>query len=202
MISRIRVSVLALAFAVFVVMPAIASAQTPMSIGVKGGVNIAKLNFEDSADEDDLKSLTGAVGGLFLSKQINDTWGWSLEGLFSQKGAKQELGSDDVKFKLTYIDVPLLLSAGPASSGNTRFNVFTGPQVSFNIKAEEEFDGDTVDRDEDVKSTDFGWVLGVGMSSGRFTADARYTLGLSNIADEGDSVKNRVFSVMIGVKLK
>jgi hypothetical protein len=88
------------------------------------------------------------------------------------------------------------------SSTDTRFNVFTGPQVSFNLKAEEEFAGVTTDRDEDVKSTDFGWVLGAGLEKGRITADARYTLGLSNIAEGGNDVKNKAFSVMIGVKLK
>ena len=195
--------VLSLALAAVVLTPIAAAAQTPITFGVKGGVNLATLKFDDTEDDDDLKSLVGAVGGVFLSKSINDTFGFSLEGLFSQKGAKSEFdGEEDGKFKLTYFDVPLLLTAGPASSGNTRFMVFTGPQMSFNIKAESEEDGITEDRDDDVKSTDFGWVLGAGLESGRFTADARYTFGLSNIAEFGVPVKNRVFSVMLGVKLR
>jgi hypothetical protein len=44
--------------------------------------------------------------------------------------------------------------------------------------------------------------LGAGLERGRITADARYTLGLSNINEVGIETKNRVFSVMIGVKLK
>jgi hypothetical protein len=185
-------------------MPAIAAAQNPVSFGVKAGVNMSKFKFEED-DTDDMKSLVGAVGGVFISQSINDMFGWSLEGLFSQKGAKFDDGVDEGKYKLTYIDVPFLLMAGPSSSGNTRFNVFTGPQISFNTKAEIESEDVTIDVDDEVKSTDFGWVLGVGLSSGRITADARYTLGLSNIsegADEGDKVKNRTFSVMIGIKLK
>jgi hypothetical protein len=96
----------------------------------------------------------------------------------------------------------VLLTVGPSSSGTARFNVFTGPQVSFKLNAEAESGGITVDQDDEVKSTDFGWVLGVGVQSGRFSADARYTMGLSNIAQDGDSVKNKAFSVMVGIKLK
>ena len=202
MITRVRASILALAFTAIVTLPAIAEAQSPVTVGVKGGVNIAKLSFDDDEDNEDLKSLVGAVAGLFVGKQFNDTFGFRLEGLFSQKGVKNAEAGDDFKFKLTYVDVPLLLTLGPSSSDDTRFNVFTGPQISFNTKAEDEFLGVTTDRDEDVKSTDFGWVLGAGLEKGRITADARYTLGLSNIAESGTDVKNKVFSVMIGVKLK
>ena len=195
--------VLSLALAGIVFTPIAAAAQSPVTVGVKGGVNIATLKFTGDEDNPDVKSQIGAVGGLFLSKQINDSVGWRLEGLFSQKGAKNaEQSVEDLKFKLTYIDVPLLLTFGPSSSGDSRFNVFTGPQVSFNTKAEQDFNGVKTDLKDEVKSSDFGWVLGAGLEKGRLTADARYTLGLSNIADSGGKVKNRVFAVMIGVKFK
>ena len=205
MTTRVRASILALAFAAIVTLPAVAAAQTPMTFGVKGGVNIATLKFDDVDDEDDedIKSLVGAVGGLFLGKQINDTFGFRIEGLFSQKGARNaEQAVEDFEYKLTYIDVPVLLTLGPASSGDTRFNVFTGPQFSFKTKAEFEENGVDFDADDEVKSNDFGWVLGAGLEKGRITADARYTLGLSNIAEGGGDVKNGVFAVMIGVKFK
>jgi hypothetical protein len=201
MTTRVRASILALAFAAIVTLPAIAAAQTPLTIGVKGGVNIATLKVEDDEDNPDIKSLVGAVGGLFLGQQINDTIGWRVEGLFSQKGAKNAESGPDAKYKLTYVDVPVLLTLGPSSSGDTRFNVFTGPQFSFNTDAKYVLEGQP-DEDLEVKGNDFGWVLGAGLEKGRITADARYTLGLSNIAESGGEAKNRVFSVMIGVKLK
>ena len=201
MTSRVRASILALAFGAILTLPAIAAAQTPLTVGVKGGVNIATLKLEDDEDNPDIKSLVGAVAGLFVGKQINDTFGWRLEGLFSQKGAKDEETGEDAKFKLTYVDVPLLLTLGPSSSSDTRFNVFAGPQLSFNTKAEEEVAGVDFDRDEDVKSTDVGLVLGAGLERGRVTADARYVLGLTEINEGGGGVKNRTFTVMIGIKL-
>ena len=202
MTTRVRASILAIAFAAIVTLPSVAAAQSPVTIGVKGGVNIATLKFDEDEDSEDIKSLIGAVGGLFVGKQINDNFGFRVEGLFSQKGAKNaEQAVEDFKYKLTYIDVPVLLTLGPSSSGDTRFNVFTGPQFSFKTKAEFEENGVDFDADDQVKSSDFGWVLGAGLEKGRVTADARYTLGLSNIAESGD-VKNGVFAVMIGIKLK
>jgi len=200
MTSRVRASILAITFAAILALPSIAAAQSPVTVGVKAGVNFATLSVDED-DDSDVKGLVGAVGGLFVSKSINEKLGWRLEGLFSQKGAKDAEAGDDFKFKLTYIDVPFLLTLGPAGSN---FNFFTGPQVSFNTKAEFTDGTDTLDVKDDVKSTDFGWVIGAGLASGRFSADARYTLGLSNIfsnANDG-SAKNRVFSVMVGVKLK
>ena len=202
MTNRVRASILALAFVAIVTLPTIAAAQTPLTVGVKGGVNIAKVKVEDDEDNPDRKSLVGAVAGLFLGKQINDSIGWRAEGLFSQKGYKNREAGDDLKETLTYVDVPVLLTFGPSSSSDTRFNVFTGPQVSFLIKGEEDFRDVKTDTKDDFKGTDFGWVLGAGLEKGRVTADARYTLGLSNISDFGQDWKNRAFSVMIGVKLK
>ena len=199
MTTRVRVSILAMAVAVSAVLPAVAAAQSPVTIGVKGGVNVATLKFDE--DNEDVKSKVGAVAGLFLSKAINDKVGFRVEGLFSQKGAKDAESGEDAKLKLTYVDVPVLLTFGPASSSDTRFHFFTGPQFSFNTKAEFEDDGVTEDADTLIKGNDLGWVLGAGLEKGRITADARYTLGLSNIFEQGDEGKNRVFSVMIGVKL-
>ena len=201
MTSRVRASVLAVTFAAIVALPSVAAAQAPASIGVKAGVNFATLKGDDIEDEG-RKSLVGAAAGLFVSKAINDTVGWRLEGLFSQKGVKFDDGTDEGKFKLTYVDVPFLVTVGPSSSSATRFNVFTGPQLSLKVSEKAEANGEEVDREDQAKGTDFGWVLGAGIDSGRFSADARYVLGLTKIAKDGDDVKNGVFSVMVGVKFK
>ena len=202
MITRVRASILARAFTAIVTLPAIAEAQSPVTVGVKGGVNIATLKFE--GDDEDVKSLVGAVAGLFVGQQINDTVGWRLEGLFSQKGAKDAETGEDAKNKLTYVDVNPLLVFSPSGGSDTRFNLFTGPQIAFNTAAKfVEAGQPDQDFKDEVKSTDFGWTVGAGIESGRFTADARYTLGLTNIAkNSSNSVKNGVFAVMVGVKLK
>ena len=202
MTSRVRASILALTFAVLITVPAVAAAQEKATFGVKAGVNIATAKTDD---DDDIESKVGAVAGIFLGKSLTKSVGIRAEGLFSQKGAKGEDAGVDLKFNLTYIDVPVLLVVGPESSGNTRFNFFTGPQFSFNTKAEAvgSSGGVTIkeDLDEEIKGSDLAWVAGVGLENGRWSADARYSFGLKNISTDSGSIKNRVFAVMVGVKL-
>jgi hypothetical protein len=216
MTSRVRVRILALGFALFVALPAVSAAQGPVSIGVKAGLNIAKLKFEgsDAIEIQNPENLFGLVAGLYVSKPVSDAVSVRVEGLFSRKGFKSsfkdEHDGEQAKTRLTYIDVPVLLDFSPGTTTATRFHVFTGPQVSLYTKAELGADGKWVELDDDeVKGTDFAWVLGAGVSSGRFSADASYALGLSNIASsssnaqqEGIKVKNRVLAVKVGVKLK
>lgn len=195
----IRTRVLSLAIALMVIVPAAAMAQmSPVSAGIKGGINLATLS---SDTDEDFERLTGGVGGVFIGREINKSFGWQLEGLYSMRGAKADGG--DAKIKLNYIDVPVLARFGGTSASGIKAFAFTGPQVSFNIKAEAEFLGETEDLKDDVEKFDLGWTVGAGVEVNRFTVDARYTLGLMNIAkDDEESVKNRTFAVMIGVRLK
>lgn len=195
----IRARVLSLAIALMVIVPAAAKAQmSPVSAGIKGGINSATLS---SDTEDDLDQLIGGVGGVFIGRDINKNFGLQLEGLYSMRGAKAEGGA--AKIKLNYIDVPVLARFGATSASGIKAFAFTGPQASFNIKAEAEAFGETVDLEDDVEKFDLGWTVGAGVEVNRFTLDARYTLGLMNIAkDETEDTKNRTFTVMVGIRLK
>jgi len=201
MTRRFPACVLAMTFVALIAVPQLAAAQGQTAVGIKAGLNVAKLNFEDDSSES-IKTLSGLVAGLFITTPINDNVGFRIEGLYSQQGAKIEFGSDSGKAKVNYINVPVLLTAGPSSSGNTRFYVATGPQVGFRMTAKTEFDGTTEDIKDEVKSTDFSWVAGLGLESGNISVDARYALGLTDVSKDSDTVKNRVFSVTVGVKLK
>ena len=190
-----------LAVAALVLVPVVATAQTApvTTFGVKAGVNFATL----STDEPDveLSQKIGLVGGAFLGRSVNDRLALRVEGLFSQRGAKQTIGSVENNVSLTYFDLPLLAVFGNTTTEETRFNVFTGPQASFLVNAKDDLGG--FDNDE-VKGVDFGWTLGVGVERGRGSLDARYTLGLTNADNSASdaSIKNRTFAVMVGYRLK
>jgi len=197
MTSRIRVFTAGLTLGFIAMLPAVSAAQSHATFGVKAGVNVATLSFSDSSDE--VKSKVGAVAGVFVGKSVNDNVGVQAEALFSQKGAKDK--SSDFKINLGYIDVPVLAVLG-SSAKETSVQFLTGPQMSFNTKAESSSGGTTVDFKDEVKSTDFGWVVGARVGQKRFHVDLRYVFGLTNIAkDDDDSAKNRVLSVTVGVKL-
>ncbi len=134
--------------------------------------------------------------------------------LYSAQGAKQsgqiyvnqEIGNvnADVKYKLDYINVPLMIKFYPTQN----FNIEAGPQVGFLVNAKANVKttalGQKIDTDQDMKdylkSTDFGLNIGLGYEfSNGLNAGARYNFGLSNISDEnGGDIKNSVFSVGLG----
>ena len=195
----IRARVLSLAIALMVIVPAAAKAQmSPVSAGIKGGINSATLS---SDIDEDLGQLIGGVGGVFIGRDINKNFGLQLEGLYSMRGAKFEAG--DAKVKLNYIDVPVTARFGTTTASGIKAFAFTGAQASFNVKAEAELLGETADLEDDTEKFDLGWTVGAGVEVNRFTVDARYTMGLMNIAkDDTESTKNRTFTVMVGIRLK
>jgi len=178
----------------------------PAVFGVKAGINLATVTFDPEPDEDVLDRRTGFVGGLFVVVPASDRLGFQGEVLFSQKGASEDGGAGDLS--LDYLEVPLLLRVGTASPLETSFHAFAGPSIGLRLRARvttETFDGETEDEDiaDDVKGFDFGVVAGAGVNFGRFTLDGRYTWGLNNLnslEDDEMKLRNRVFSIMAGVR--
>ena len=171
--------------------------------GVKAGINLAKINFDPEPEEDNLDRRIGFVGGLFVVVPMTDLIAFQGEALFSQKGAS----GDEGKVELDYLEVPLLLRVGHAPSGSTSFHAFAGPSVGLKLRARatSTFDGETEDEDigDDVETFDLGLVAGAGVDVGRFTLDGRYTWSLrnvNNLAPDEVEIKNRVFSIMAGVR--
>lgn len=190
--------------AALTILPAIAAAQSPVTtFGLKGGITNANLSVDDSLDLD-TKSVWGAAGGLFIGGNLTDRLGLQAEVLLTQKGAKLDVLDLSTKTRLTYLDVPVTVRLGNTMNNNAHFHVFTGPQLGIKIKARNISDAGDFDIGGDVKSTDIGWTLGAGFETGPFILDARYTLGLTNIAvaDSDGSTKNRAFMVLAGYRFR
>jgi hypothetical protein len=111
--------------------------------------------------------------------------------------------------KLDYLEIPVLVKIIFPSPGGVNPYLFAGPAVAIKVsgKVKAEFAGESDEEDiEDMKSTDFGLVIGAGvdfgfgaLGKGTLSVDIRYSLGLSTISDfEGDDVKNGAFSLMVG----
>jgi hypothetical protein len=97
----------------------------------------------------------------------------------------------------------------PPSPGGAKPFLFAGPVLALKLsgKGKFEYGAESDEEDiEDMKSTDFGLVIGAGVDfglgvpgTGKMTLDVRYSLGLSTISDfEGEDIKNGVFSLMVG----
>ena len=124
-------------------------------------------------------------------------FGIQPELMYIMKGTKADIG--DAKLKFDYIEMPILLKFAIPTEGNIKPNLFAGPAIGFLLSAKAD--------DEDVKDylksinmcVAFGGGVGIQMESMMVTFDARYTLGVTNINDEGEGdLKTRDLTFMLG----
>jgi hypothetical protein len=195
------------------------SSATGIKGGLKIGANSAKLYGDDVGNLEDLlgeglKSRIGFSVGGFITFNIAEMFAIQSEVLYTMKGLRWEgeiNGATPLKvwIKLDYLEIPVLVKIMPGTQGSVKPYLFAGPAVAIKVsgKVKAEFEGESDEEVlEDVKSTDFGLVIGAGADfglgaygRGSLSVDIRYTLGLSTISDfEGDDVKNGVFSLMVG----
>lgn len=174
-------------FAVVALMAVSASAQ--LKFGVKGGVNLANNKFEMGGASADTKMKIGFAVGGFVNYAINDQMSLQPELLFLQAGSKVE-ELDDAKIELNYIAIPVMFKYSFGA-----MNLQAGPQLGYLLSAK--FDGE--DMKDDMKSIDLGLNIGAGYQiMENLGIEARYSLGLSNIADEEDvTVKNNGIQVLV-----
>jgi hypothetical protein len=172
--------------------------------GVLIGVNFADINFSDGdAPESDYR--TGLAAGFFLNLPLGGTFSLQPEVLYSQKGTKFEEAGGEASIELDYLDIPVLARVASGSSG---FALFVGPSFGFKVRARakgEDFDGTELSEDigDEVETLDVGLVLGAGFQTPRVFIDGRIQVGLSNVnkGEPEETLKNRVFSIMLGFRL-
>ena len=159
-----------------------------VKFGVKAALNVSNL----TGDVDNASSLVGFQVGGFAEIKLTEKFAIQPELMYSAQGAE----SDGDKFKLDYINIPVMAKFYVAKS----FSLEAGPQIGFLTSAK--IEGEDVK--DFVSSTDFSANLGAGFDfTENLSAGLRYNFGLTNVYDvEGfdDSIKNGVFSVSLGYK--
>jgi len=203
--------VLALAAAaVLLIVPASAFSQ---EVGVKAGANFAWLTPEEDEDPD-ISRRGGPVAGIWVGGPLTTRFSFQIEGLFSEKGVRfdgRPLGLDgDVDQRIRYLEIPLLARAGFSAAGSaTRAFVVVGAAPAFRLSARTKasFQGEerTFDSKDTWKPLDLGLVGGLGVELGPVLIESRYTHGITHINEDDngeDRIKNRVFSVAVGFRLR
>jgi len=177
-----------------------ASAQVPLvphpTVGILAGVNLAKVSGNDVSGA---SNRTGFLGGLFVTFHVASGFGIEPEALYSMQGANDN--ADDVKLKLDYVQVPVLLRYDFPTHAPAHPYLMVGPSFGFKIQCKLDSgsaSGDCKDFDVTPKSFDMGGTAGAGVAFGKLSVSARYTMGFSKIADNFDA-KNRVISVLAGL---
>jgi hypothetical protein len=157
-----------------------------ITFGVKAGANFSnlKVTFDgEGASPDGATSLY--IGGLVdigLSENVH----FQPELLYSIEGAEDA--------EVNYVNVPLMFKYYLIEG----FNIQAGPQLGILVDAEGGTDG--------LKGTNFGLNFGAAFEIvGGFFADARYNLGIANIAetdpDFGDAkLRTKGFQLGVGYR--
>ena len=188
------------------------AAQAP-SIGFKLGSTWSKVDVDQPDGDDGIDWMSAFGGGGFIRFGMGGL-GLQVDVLALTKGAEVvDAAEGDVNFKIDYVDVPVQLAF---SLGSSRFSPYllVGPSIGFEVGCK--LDDETTASDTEIdcddgdffrrKSVDLGATGAVGlqipMGPGSLLVEGRYTHGLSNIADEGNTeIKTRSAGIFAGYSI-
>lgn len=153
--------------------------------GVKGGFNMSNLY---QTDADDNNVLYGFNAGVYATLPISDFIAIQPEVLFTTKGAELEysnaLVSGNTKFRLNYIEVPLLVRVNVTKNFNIHAGGYASYLVSSKVTGEGSFDFEQEIDTDDLNKFDAGLSAGVGVDFDPISIGVRYNYGLTKIGKE------------------
>ena len=153
--------------------------------GVKGGFNMSNL-YQSEADDNNV--IYGFNAGVYATLPISDFIAIQPEILYTTKGAELDYNNafvdGNAKFKLNYIEVPLLVRVNITKN----FNVHAGGYASYLVSSKVTGDGD-IDFDEavdtdDLNKFDAGIAAGIGVDFNPISVGLRYNYGLTTVGKE------------------
>src|SRR4030095_10038458 len=146
-----------------------------LQFGLKGGVNISNFTGGNFNNIEKNSLVAFHAGGLVRIKF--DHLVLQPEVLFSTQGAKLDDGTTEADYKISYVNIPIMLQWQFKGS----FYVEAGPQAGFKV-SEDIPNNSTID--EFAKSTDLSIGVGLGfLKSKGLGIGGRYTVGVSKVGD-------------------
>ena len=172
-----------------------------LEIGVAGGLNMSKMEFQPTIRQFYLQGAGGGVSIRYTSeKYFNMICAAQLEVNFAQRGLKEDFDdktSNSYTRCLNYIEVPFLahLSFGKEPYG-LQFFINLGPQIGFLLSNSEKYEGQWSIGSRPLATQaiygkqvdnifDYGILGGAGLElktkAGNFFVEGRYYYGLGDI---------------------
>ena len=140
------------------------------------------------SEADDNNVIYGFNAGVYATLPISDFIAIQPEILYTTKGAELDYNNafvdGNAKFKLNYIEVPLLVRVNITKN----FNVHAGGYASYLVSSKVTGDGDinfdeAIDTD-DLNKFDAGLSAGVGVDFNPISVGLRYNYGLTTVGKE------------------
>ncbi len=142
---------------------------------------------------------------------FNDQFSLQPEMLFVMKGVNLDLEDNigSATAKVNYLEFPIFLRFNRTLNDTVRGFVMAGPSFAVKVGTGGTLDGvqgtSDFDIDPAIGSRDFGLAFAGGLEWQKFLVEARYVLGLTDIATDiyfhEDALRNRSFSIMVGLRL-
>lgn len=158
------------------------SASKGVKYGIRGGLNISNLDFEEMTPFEN-KHRNSIFIGVFACIDLSKTMSLMPELQFSAEGGKAE------PLNLDYIQVPILLRFKLSN----KIHAGIGPQFGLKVNKV----------DDNANNMAYSGVAGLEFRINyALFVDARYTYGFRNVFDDnaGVSAKNRNVQIGIGYK--
>jgi hypothetical protein len=199
-------------------MAAASAAAQNVTAGVKGGFVLNSIpNAGQVIDQIteiesvDVTAKFGLTGGGYVQFAFNDEFSLQPEMQFVMKGVNLDLEDNlgSATAKVNYLEFPIFVRFNRTLNDTVRGFVMGGPAFAAKVGTGGTLDGvrGTLDFDIDpaIASRDVGLAFAGGLEWQKVLVEARYVLGLTDIAtdiyDHDDALRNRSFSIMVGLRL-
>jgi opacity protein-like surface antigen len=190
----------------------VAFSQTPMSIGVQGGLNFSNASFDPSMTPSPSTRTSYGIGALW-EVGVNEMFFIQPELTYLTGGAKFDYTGGTSTLKYDALSIPVLVKA-KFDAGQIKPYIFAGPELGLTMKSEVENvptsgASTTVDRKDSTESLNISIDFGAGAeynldAKTALFLDARYSLGMTNLNKEtatgAEKIKSTGFQIFVGVK--
>ena len=154
---------------------------TNSGIGLKVGVNHARLRGQDSDAIGTLSGHTNFHAGAFAQFSITNFFSIMPEVLYSRRGYKVENNNVNTTYRFNSFDVPVLFAFNIIDNLNIHF----GPQIGYIIAAKR---NGTEIQSSDYNEFNYGAAAGLEARVSRFRIGARYNMNFNDLREREDGV--------------
>lgn len=156
--------------------------KSDIGFGFKGGMNVSFITGDGT---DNFDSKIAFHIGVVSEIPISENFSFQPEILYSAQGDKETFEGTDVKYKLDYLNVPLMVKYYIYEG----FSLEVGPQLGFLLSSKAEGDGVSIDLKDMMNTFEFAMDFGLGYKfENGINLAARYNLGVSNIVKNNGSI--------------
>jgi len=177
-------------------------AKAQFTLGLKGGLNVSKINNDNISES----TVTGYQFGAFA--RIGKGLYLQPEMYIGSKGGQFNFDSNgsntggSAKVRFTSLDVPLLLGESFGAK-SLNFRIMAGPIYSYILNTDQSFSDNLSNAYKDLgnyNNSTLGYQAGAGIDLGTISLDARYEGGLTQLNSKYGQRQN-LWHISLGFKI-